>query len=128
MTTMTEQIVSVSDASEQAMPLAFEDLFEAEHARLFRALLLVTHDSGEAEDLMQDAFVRVWERWDRVATVDDPVGYLFRTAGTELFFDTRWWNQQPVTLGIRYCRLLDREFSGPTNRNVWEIILPVNLF
>jgi RNA polymerase sigma-70 factor (ECF subfamily) len=29
---------------------------------------------------MQEAFVRVWERWDRVAGVEDPVGYLFRTA------------------------------------------------
>lgn len=80
MTTMTEQTVAVTDLSEPVIPLAFEDLFEAEHRRLFRALLLVTHDSAEAEDLMQDAFVRVWERWDRVATLDDPVGYLFRTA------------------------------------------------
>ena len=29
---------------------------------------------------MQDAFLRVWERWDRVGTMDDPVGYLYRTA------------------------------------------------
>jgi RNA polymerase sigma-70 factor (ECF subfamily) len=29
---------------------------------------------------MQEAFARVWERWDRVATLDEPVGYLFRTA------------------------------------------------
>jgi hypothetical protein len=28
---------------------------------------------------MQEAFVRVWERWDRVGTLDDPVGYLFKT-------------------------------------------------
>jgi RNA polymerase sigma-70 factor (ECF subfamily) len=59
---------------------AFEDFFEAEHRRLFRALLLVTHDSAEADDLLQEAFVRVWERWDRVGRLDDPVGYLFRTA------------------------------------------------
>ena len=29
---------------------------------------------------MQDAFLRLWERWDRVAEVDDPSAYLFRTA------------------------------------------------
>ena len=29
---------------------------------------------------MQDAFLRVWERWDRVGGMDDPVGYLYRTA------------------------------------------------
>ena len=29
---------------------------------------------------MQDAFLKVWERWDRVGRMDDPVGYLYRTA------------------------------------------------
>jgi RNA polymerase sigma factor (sigma-70 family) len=29
---------------------------------------------------MQDAFLRLWERWDRVASLSDPVGYLYRTA------------------------------------------------
>jgi len=29
---------------------------------------------------MQDAFVRVWERWDRVAAMERPEAYLFRTA------------------------------------------------
>ena len=30
---------------------------------------------------MQEAFVRMWERrWDRVGTLDEPVGYLFKTA------------------------------------------------
>lgn len=54
--------------------------------------------------------------------------YPFKTVGTELFFDTRWWNQQPVTFGIRYSRLLDNEFRGTTIPNVWELVLPVNLF
>ena len=62
------------------IPLAFEEFYENKRERLFRALLLVTHDSAEAEDVMQEAFVRVWERWDRVGTLDDPVGYLFKTA------------------------------------------------
>ena len=29
---------------------------------------------------MQDAFVAVWERWDRVSGMDEPTGYLYRTA------------------------------------------------
>jgi hypothetical protein len=54
--------------------------------------------------------------------------YPFRTVGMEIWFDTRWWNQQPVSLGFRYSRLLDKEFFGVTRPNVWEILLPVNLF
>jgi RNA polymerase sigma factor (sigma-70 family) len=29
---------------------------------------------------MQDAFLRLWERWDQIQTIEDPVGYLFRVA------------------------------------------------
>ncbi len=58
----------------------FEDLVADEHARLFRALFLITGNRAEAEEVMQDAFLAVWERWDRVGTMDDPTGYLFRTA------------------------------------------------
>jgi RNA polymerase sigma-70 factor, ECF subfamily len=67
---------------EQALsePVAFEDLFAAEHRRLFGALCLITRDQHEAEDIGQEAFVRVLERWDRVGTMVDPAGYLYRVA------------------------------------------------
>ncbi|MCU0334939.1 MAG: hypothetical protein MUF62_07780, partial [Chitinophagaceae bacterium] len=52
----------------------------------------------------------------------------FSTVGAELFFDTRVWNQLPVTFGIRYSRLLDAELGIVTRPNQWEFILPVNLF
>ena len=81
MRAMEQQDAAVrGSAGDLRITLAFEDFFEAERERLFRALLLITHDSAEAEDLMQEAFVRVWERWDRVGRLDDPVGYLFKTA------------------------------------------------
>jgi RNA polymerase sigma-70 factor (ECF subfamily) len=77
-----DQTTAGETASARDLPItvAFEEFYEAERERLFRALLLITHDSTDAEDLMQEAFVRVWQRWDRVSTLDDPVGYLFKTA------------------------------------------------
>src|SRR5438045_4750227 len=62
------------------VPSSFEEFFRAEHARLLRALFLVCGSKAEAEDLMQDSFVKVWDRWDRVRSMEDPVGYLYRTA------------------------------------------------
>lgn len=58
----------------------FEDLVHAEHGGLYSALCLITRDRGEAEDLTQEAFLKVWERWDRVREMEDPTGYLYRTA------------------------------------------------
>ena len=55
-----------ADAKATVQPLTFEDLFADEHERLYRALYLVVGNSHEAEELMQDAFVRVLERWDRI--------------------------------------------------------------
>ena len=52
----------------------------------------------------------------------------FGTLGGELFFDTRWWNQEPVTFGFRYSRLLDQQLVGGARVNYWEIILSVALF
>jgi len=65
---------------ERVRILRFEEFFALEHARLYRALALITGDRHEAEDVMQEAFVRLWERWDRVSVLDDPIGYLYRTA------------------------------------------------
>jgi RNA polymerase sigma-70 factor, ECF subfamily len=60
--------------------ISFEEFFEAERARLYRALYLVTGSASESEDLTQEAFVRLWERWDRVGRMERPVGYLFKAA------------------------------------------------
>jgi len=51
----------------------------------------------------------------------------FRSAGTEILFDTKWWNEVNVSFGIRYSRLLDKDLYGGGGSNRWEIILPVNI-
>ena len=58
----------------------FESFYLAHRVRLFRALVVVTRDAHAAEDVAQDAFVRVWERWGRVRQMEDPTGFLYRTA------------------------------------------------
>ena len=78
---MDERIVS-SDAALDELEAArtFEAFYQAEARTLFRRLWLVTGNRAEAEELMQDAFLSVWQRWDRVGGMDDPAGYLYRTA------------------------------------------------
>ena len=46
-----------------ADPTSFEELFLDVHDRLYRALYFVTGSSADAEELMQDAFLKLWERW-----------------------------------------------------------------
>src|SRR5262245_28745263 len=61
-------------------PPSFEDFFAHQRDRLVRALWLLVRNQQEAEEIAQDAFVRLWERWERVASHPDPEGYLYRTA------------------------------------------------
>ena len=61
-------------------PLTFEELFLDQHDRLYRALYFITGSSHDAEELMQDAFLKLWERWDSIGAIEDPVAWLFRVS------------------------------------------------
>jgi RNA polymerase sigma-70 factor (ECF subfamily) len=61
-------------------PASFEDFVGAEAPRVFAALRLVAGGRAEAEDLLLDALMQVWDRWDRVRQTDDAPGDLFRMA------------------------------------------------
>jgi RNA polymerase sigma-70 factor (ECF subfamily) len=76
--------------------MSFETFFETERIRLYRILFAITGSRQEAEDISQEAFLRVWERWDRVAALDEPVGYLHRTA-MNVFRDRR----RRLVLGLK---------------------------
>jgi RNA polymerase sigma-70 factor (ECF subfamily) len=80
-TTMTVTAAVRSETDEAAgRALDFQAFFEDHHVKLYRALWLCTRHRHEAEEIMQDAFLRVWERWSRVSALSDPAGYLYRTA------------------------------------------------
>ena len=85
MTVMATPLRSVPEPVEgQTDPLgedpSFERFFDAERTSLFGALAVMTGNRAEAEEVMQDAFLRVWERWDRVSEMESPEGFLYRTA------------------------------------------------
>jgi RNA polymerase sigma factor (sigma-70 family) len=71
--------IAYGDAME-AEQADFEDFFRAEYQTLLRAMYLISGTRDGAEELAQEAFVKVLERWDRVREMDNPSGYLYRTA------------------------------------------------
>src|ERR1041385_8024249 len=68
------------DAASGAEALDFGEFFEREHLRLGRAIYLLVGRRGDAEDLVQEALARAYERWDRVAKMAEPAGYVYRIA------------------------------------------------
>jgi RNA polymerase sigma-70 factor, ECF subfamily len=72
-------MAGAEEAAEVQLP-SFEEFYEAHHRRLFVSLCLVTGNRQEAEEVMQDAFVRLLERWDRLPAMEDPAAFLFRVS------------------------------------------------
>jgi RNA polymerase sigma-70 factor (ECF subfamily) len=61
-------------------PRDFRTLYEDEHRRLFQTLYFVTGDRQDAADLMHEAFLKIWERWDSIDEIRDVHAYLFKVA------------------------------------------------
>jgi RNA polymerase sigma-70 factor (ECF subfamily) len=57
----------------------FDALFAAEYRRVV-ALTTALAGTAGAEELAQEAFVRAFRRWDRIADYDDPAAWVRRVA------------------------------------------------
>lgn len=103
---MMRRVIEV-EAVEVAQQLGFEGFFERERDRLLRVMLLATDDRSDAEELVQDAFLRVWERGPRVRTMDEPAAYLHRVA-----FNTFLSRRRRAAVALRR-RVMSPECSSP---------------
>ena len=65
-------------------------------------------------------FTKVYSR-DKKVTRDQ------RSVGGEIFVDTKWWNQYPLTFGFRASRLLDKDQYNGFKGMVYEFVLPVSI-
>lgn len=60
---------------------AFDRLYDATSAKLFGLCLRVLNDRAEAEDALQDVYIRIWTKADRFAASDhSPVAWLMAIA------------------------------------------------
>jgi DNA-directed RNA polymerase specialized sigma24 family protein len=62
---MTMAVVSEAVGTGAGHAQGFEEFFHAHYERLLRVLYISVGDRHEADDLAQDAFVRVHEGWPR---------------------------------------------------------------
>jgi RNA polymerase sigma factor (sigma-70 family) len=78
--------------------LTIEALFRAEFARLVRALS-VADGREDAADAVQEAFMQAQRRWTKVASLDDPAGWVRRVAVNRLSNGRRNRRRQTELLG-----------------------------
>ncbi len=71
-----EVAVPVTDGEDS---VDFVTWYATEHPRLLGVLTRLG-DVGDAADLAAEAFSRAWERWDQVAQMRSPTGWVFQVA------------------------------------------------
>jgi RNA polymerase sigma-70 factor (ECF subfamily) len=59
---------------------SYERLYRAEFAHVLRTVFLICHDLAEAEELTQEAFLRLFRRWDSVRHFDRPGAWVRKVA------------------------------------------------
>ncbi|QGY43496.1 RNA polymerase sigma-70 factor [Maribellus comscasis] len=64
--------------AEQKRLESFQELFFKYHGRLVLFANKFTEDIEVAQDLVQDAFLKLWEKSEHLSSVDSPKAYLFQ--------------------------------------------------
>jgi RNA polymerase sigma-70 factor (ECF subfamily) len=68
-----ELLQRISDGDEPA----FRKLFDKYKLRLFHFVLQFTHSAADAEEIVQDTFIKLWQNTDKLGEINNPTGYIY---------------------------------------------------
>jgi RNA polymerase sigma-70 factor (ECF subfamily) len=88
---------SVGSALEPNLRAEFGVSFETNYPRLVSQLCMITLDPAEAQDLVQEAYARAWQRWSDVRQLPDPTRWVRQMA---VRGSTRKWRKLLSKLGV----------------------------
>jgi len=77
---MTESLSQMVEAARRGEPAAWNGIVMRLQRRVFSAALAATGDIDEADDVTQEAFVRLFERMEKIREPEAIGGWLVRTA------------------------------------------------
>lgn len=92
---------------------AIDDVYRKHHVRVVRLAFLLTGDAGIAEEVAQEAFVRLWRSWDRLRDRAAAGAYL-RTTVVNL--STSFLRRRTLELRHRVRRIEDAVLVDPSVR------------
>src|ERR671925_1351006 len=90
-----------------------DELYRDVHVRTVRLALVLTGDAGVAEEVVQEAFVRVWRSWDRIRDRDAARAYLRRTV---VNLSTSLLRRRTLEIRHRFRRVDDAVDIDPSVR------------
>jgi RNA polymerase sigma-70 factor (ECF subfamily) len=94
--------------------IAFEEFYLGTRLRLLRQLSLMTGDRQQAEDALQEAYVRAWLRWGKVSRLESPEGWV-RTVAWRVAISQHRHSVTGSDLVRRYLRRAEAVADPATN-------------
>jgi RNA polymerase sigma-70 factor (sigma-E family) len=87
---------------------AFDRFARAELPRLLRYAVMLTGEREQAQDLVQDVLVKVYDQWPRVGGADRPDRYVTRMVTHEFLSWKRRWHVRHIFASDNLVALSDR--------------------
>jgi RNA polymerase sigma-70 factor, ECF subfamily len=105
---MPEPVLSPQREGDRPTSSDYEQVYLAEYDHIARTVYLVVRDAARAEDLTQEAFVRLYLRWGKVGRYERPGAWVRRVA---IRLATREAHRERVR------SLLERQARAPVMAN-----------
>lgn len=84
---------------DEELPESFDDFYRATSRRLAHQMYAITGSTAEAQDCVQEAFARAWQRWSQVRTYADPEAWV-RTVARRVAV-SRWRRARTALAHLR---------------------------
>ncbi len=101
----TDEVTTVEpEAATAGANQSFDAFYAVAFAPLVVQLAAYTGDRTEAQDVVQEAFVCAWPRWDRIVHYDDPTAWVRRVAWN---LATSRWRRARTALAVNRRQRLE---------------------
>jgi RNA polymerase sigma-70 factor (ECF subfamily) len=90
-----ESLAPLAERTRDGDAAAFRQLIDATSERLYRLALHLMRDGDEAEDVVQETYIRAWQRRGDLRDPHAVVPWLSRIARNAARDRLRWWRRRP---------------------------------
>jgi RNA polymerase sigma-70 factor (ECF subfamily) len=98
----------------------FEKIIEDHQQAVLRLAFFLTKNKAEAQDLTQDVFIKVYEKWDSLGDTTRPLPWILTICRNQ-FFDNKRHRKYEESYAQEY--LLQARETLPSSFEVWSCLL-----
>jgi RNA polymerase sigma-70 factor, ECF subfamily len=109
----------VATVAQPNLRAEFGASLEANYPRLVSQLCMITLSPAEAQDLVQEAYARAWQRWSDIRELRDPTDWVRQMA---VRGSTRRWRRMLSRLGIGGRRSTETPSDDPQHAAVLQAL------